>query len=79
MAECVAARQRSWAVQLGPEAGEVEALLGALREQGWPGDDVFDRTAHRGRDGTGTGRGRLVFDLDMLVRSLAISAAATWM
>ena len=54
------------AVESSPAMGEVEALLGALRERGWPGDDVLIELLTAAANGTDTGRGRLVVDLDML-------------
>jgi hypothetical protein len=54
------------ALQSSPSMGEVEALLGALRERGWPGDDVLIELLTAAATGADTGRGRLVVDLDML-------------
>ena len=54
------------AVQSRPSMYEVEALLGALRERDWLGDDVLIELLTAAATGTETGRGWLVVDLDML-------------
>ena len=54
------------ALKSSPSMGEVEALLGALRERGWPGDDVLIELLTAAATGADTGRCRLGVDLDML-------------